>query len=133
MLSLFPHILYLAPFSATLLRLGGGLAFIYVGYILLTRRDAITQIDLPLVGHPAVALVWISGILTMLDGFALFAGYSTQLAAIVGIIIAIKHISLSSTYESLRPLPRSTYALLALICLTLIITGAGPYGFDLPL
>ena len=133
MLSLFPGILYLAPFSATLLRFGAGIAFIYIGYQLIVRRDAIHKITLPLIGRPPIALVWVTGLITALDGFALFAGYCTQAAAILGMIIALKHLCLSGRWVTVRPVAGSTYALLILICLTLLISGAGPLGFDLPL
>jgi uncharacterized membrane protein YphA (DoxX/SURF4 family) len=133
MLSLFPGILYLAPFSATILRFGAGIAFIYIGYSILGRRAEFTKIRLPLIGHPPAWLIWIAGAITMLDGIALFVGYGTQAAAIIGMLITIKHISLSGRWATVRPLARSTYALLFLICLTLLISGAGPLGFDLPL
>ncbi len=133
MLSMFPGILYLAPFSATILRFGAGLAFIYIGYALLMERRAITKIHISVIGHPSGALVWAAGIITMLDGFALFLGFGTQLAAIIGMLIALKHLSLWGRYASIRPLARSTYMLIFIICLTLLITGAGPLGFDLPL
>jgi uncharacterized membrane protein YphA (DoxX/SURF4 family) len=133
MLSLFPGILYLAPFSATILRLGAGVSFIYIGYALLMRRDELHKIRLPIIGHPPLSLIWIAGILTALDGLALLAGFGTQLAAIIGMLIALKHISLSGRWAEVRPFARSTYALLFLICLTLLVTGAGPLGFDLPL
>ncbi len=133
MYSLFPGILYLAPFAATILRLGAGVAFIYAGYALIVRRREYADIRLPLIGHPAIWMLWISGIITTLDGFALFAGFGTQAAAIIGMIIAVKHSTLSKKYESLRPLSRGTYALLFLMCLALLVTGAGPFGFDLPL
>ena len=133
MLSIFPQILFLAPFSATILRLGAGFAFMYIGYSLLVQREEITTMRLPLIGHPLIWMVWTSGIITALNGFALILGLGTQLAAVLGMIIAIKHISLSSMYESFRPLARSSYLLLILICFTLLVTGAGPMGIDLPL
>jgi uncharacterized membrane protein YphA (DoxX/SURF4 family) len=133
MLSLIPQILFLAPFTSTILRIGSGIAFMYAGYYMLTHRNEFTKIRLPIINHPALWMLWASGIITIIDGVALFLGYGTQLAAIVGLIIAIKHMSLSKQYESLRPLPRSTYALLSLMCLALLISGAGPFGLDLPL
>lgn len=133
MLSLFPQILWLAPFSLTILRLGAGIAFVYAGYFMIVRRKDFTKIRLPVIHHPALWMLWASGIITIVDGFCILIGYGTQLAAIVGLIIAIKHMSLSKQYDSLRPLARSTYALLVLICLALLISGAGPYGLDLPL
>lgn len=133
MLSLFPQILWLAPFSLTLLRFGTGISFIYVGYILIARRIELSKIQLPIIRHPALWMLWVSGIITELIGLALLVGYGTQLAAIVGMIIALKHVSLSKRYGALRPLARSTYMLLFLMCLSLLISGAGPFGFDLPL
>jgi uncharacterized membrane protein YphA (DoxX/SURF4 family) len=133
MLSLFPGILYLAPFSATILRFGAGICFIYIGYSLLVRRRELAAIRLPIIGHPPVWLICVAGLITVLDGIALFVGYGTQLAAIVGMLIALKHLSLYGRWSAVRPFERSTYALLFLICLTLLISGAGPLGFDLPL
>jgi uncharacterized membrane protein YphA (DoxX/SURF4 family) len=78
-------------------------------------------------------MIWFSAIATLLDGLALIAGFGTQLAAIAGIIIAIKHISLSTRYESLRPVARSTYIVLLVICVCLLLSGAGPYAIDYPL
>ncbi len=133
MLSLIPQILWLAPFTATILRIGVGISFIYAGYFLIVRRNDLTKIRLPILGSPASWMLWISGVITIFDGLAILVGYGTQAAAIIGIIIVIKHMSLSKQYESLRPLPRSTYALLFLMCLALLISGAGPLGLDFPL
>lgn len=133
MLSIFPQILWLAPFSSTLLRLGTGISFIYVGYFLISHRNELTKIQLPIIKHPAIWMLMVSGIITEVTGFALLVGYGTQLAAIVAMIITIKHFSLSKRFGSLRPLPRSTYALLFLMCLALLFTGGGPFGLDLPL
>jgi uncharacterized membrane protein YphA (DoxX/SURF4 family) len=133
MLSLFPQILWLAPFSLSILRLGAGIAFIYAGYFMIIHRNDLAKIQLPIVAHPALWMLWASGLITIVDGLCILIGYGTQLAAIVGLIIAIKHMSLSKQYDSLRPLARSTYALLVLMCVALLISGAGPFGLDLPL
>jgi uncharacterized membrane protein YphA (DoxX/SURF4 family) len=105
----------------------------YLGYSSLVRRAELSKIHLPLIGYPPNWLIWVVGIITTLDGIALFIGYSTQAVAIIGILITLKHIFLSDHWATIRTFERSTYALLCLICLTLIISGAGPLGFDLPL
>ena len=133
MLSLFPGILFLAPFSLTILRLGAGVALIYAGYFLITHRNNLATIRLPIIHHPALWMLWVSGIITIVDGLCILAGLGTQLAAIIGMIIAIKHFSLSLKYDTFRPLPRSTYVLLFLMCAALLLSGAGKLGFDLPL
>ena len=86
-----------------------------------------------MVGNAPAWLIVVAGIITFLDGFALFVGFGTQIAAIIGMVIALKHLVLSRRYDALQLLPSSTFFLLFLMCLCLLITGAGPYGFDLPL
>ena len=133
MLSTFPGILYLAPFAATILRFGAGLSFIYVGYVLILRRGNVSSVRLPWIGHAPQWLTILVGAITLIDGFAIFLGFGTQIAAIVGMILALKFVILWKRFEPVHILARSTYFLLFLMCLALLLTGAGPYGFDLPL
>ena len=93
----------MAPFSATILRFGAGISFMYIGYSILVRRDELGKIRLPLIGHPPLWLIWIAGLITVLDGLALFVGYGTQAAAILGMLIALKHVSLSGRWATVRP------------------------------
>ena len=78
-------------------------------------------------------MISLSGIVTVLDGFTLLLGYGTQAAALLGAVIALKHLFLPKSFGALRPLPKSTCLMLFLMCLALVISGAGPLGFDLPL
>ena len=133
MLSLFPQILFLAPFGTTLLRVAAGIAFAYVGFRMIATREEMKKIDLPIVGHPASWMISLSALITIAIGLALFVGFGTQAAAIIGALIAAKHMTLSRRFEALRPLSRGTYALLAVICLSFIVSGAGLFAFDLPL
>lgn len=133
MLSFFPGLLFLAPFAATILRAGAGLSLIYIGYALIVRRDDIHRAKLPLVGHTAQWLLIIAGALTLIDGFAILVGFGTQIAAIVGMLIALKQAVLPRKFDAVEMIPRSTSLLLFLMCLALLFTGAGPFGFDLPL
>ena len=59
----------------------------------------------------------------------LFVGFYAQYAAIAGALVACAW-AFSMT---LRPMPKSTVVLVLIMCVTLIITGAGPFAFDLPL
>ena len=88
---------------------------------------------MPIIGGLSLWMIWVSAIATMVDGFALIAGFGTQLAAIAGMIIVIKQFLIPHAYESLRPVARSTYILLFFICLCLLLSGAGPYAIDYPL
>lgn len=133
MLSLFPQLLWLAPYSSTLLRLGIGISFFYAGYLVMVRREEFAKIRIPVIGNPAIWMLWISGLVTAVDGFAIFIGFGTQLAAMIGLLIALKHALLPRRFDALRPLPRSTSLLLILMCLALVVSGAGHLGFDLQL
>ncbi len=114
MLSLFPQLLFLSPFAAFLLRLTLAAVF---GYSAWTR-----------IPHGST-LLRIFGAIDALIASALFLGISTQLAALIG--------ALCTAYwlfkPSVSPLPRSTVALALIMSISLIVMGAGPFAFDLPL
>jgi uncharacterized membrane protein YphA (DoxX/SURF4 family) len=133
MLSLFPGILYLAPFSAFILRIASALAFFYIAYRMLATREKIEGVRVPIVGHISDWMLWISAIVTFGTSVLLFIGLWTQAAAIVGMLICLKHLAGVRSYSNILPLSAGTYALLFAMCLSLLIAGAGPIAFDLPL
>ena len=132
-LSLFPQILFLAPLGTTLLRISAGLMIVYMGYHIINSREEISRARLPIVGHLAPSLWLVSGSLTCMIGVGLIVGYFTQAFAIAGALLTIKHLLGLRHYASLLPLSTSGYILLLVICLSLIVSGAGALAFDLPL
>ncbi len=132
MLSLFPQILFLAPFSATLLRLAAGLVFLYLAYFHYTDRRAVSEELSKLIGGASVICILYS-FLELAIGVALFVGAWTQLAALLGFVIAFKMLLIRRSMREIKPLSQLSYALLAVICLSLLFTGAGIFAFDLPL
>ena len=114
MLSLFPELLFLAPFSAFLIRIAAGFA---LGII------ASKHVFVPTTVARGIGVI--EGVTAVL----LVAGAYTQAAAIVGFILLL----IALFVPTYRTLPRSTLLLLMLLCLSLIVTGAGPFAFDLPL
>lgn len=132
MLSLFPQILFLEPLGITLLRVTVAIAFLSIAYIQFTRREEISHDGLPVVGSGTV-WVNISAAVIGLVGTALLLGYATQLAALLGLLISIKHAILAKRYPHAVPLCRGEYILIAAICLFLTVSGAGAFAFDLPL
>ena len=134
MLNPFPEILFLGHLAPTLLRIAAALCLGYSAYCILKERRAVLQTELPVIGKPGVALVWIATSITMLTAFALFFGYGTQVAAIVGGAIALKYgLFLPKRIQHLVPLSRGTYMLVFVICLSLLITGGGAFAMVLPL
>lgn len=132
MLSLFPQILFLSPFSATLLRVSAGIVILLVAWIHMSRREELSRIDFFVVGRGA----WIPVFAALLEfaiAIALIAGIYAQLAALFGALAALKSLIWKSRFGGFFPLPQSTSALLFAICLSLVFTGAGVFAFDLPL
>jgi TRAP-type mannitol/chloroaromatic compound transport system permease small subunit len=114
MLTLFPQILFLAPFSALIIRLALAILFALAAW----RRSGEA-------GGLARAWSMAEGILAVL----LIVGAWTQATALVaGILIIV-----GLLYPSVR-LTNTTASMLALVlCFSLLITGAGAFAFDLPL
>ena len=133
MLTLFPGLLFLAPLGVTLIRIAAGLTFIYMAYRIMTTREEIGATKLPVVGYPSGWLIWLSMLIVLATGILLTLGMWTQAAAIAGMIISIKHWVGGKRYAAIVPLSRSSYVLLFAICLSLLISGAGAFGVDLPL
>jgi uncharacterized membrane protein YphA (DoxX/SURF4 family) len=132
MLSLFPQLLFLAPLSDTILRIAAGGVFIYLAYFHYeNRRAASTELS-RFIGGASVILPFYA-LIELILGAALVAGVGTQLAALVGCIIALKILLVRKVLRELRPLPALTYFLVAAICLALVFSGAGAFAFDLPL
>ena len=132
--SLFPGLFFLSPFAALLLRLSAAYAFLYIANCLIRDRHEIGRLrGIPVIQRMPEWLVWISALLNIVIAALLAIGLFTQLAAIFGALVAIKHAVLSSRHEHVIPLSSGANALLLVICTALILTGAGAYAVDLPL
>ena len=108
MLSLFPELLFLAPFSALLIRLA---AAAVVGY------TAFQHIQVSNKALRAIGAV--EGVCAVL----FFLGLYTQAASLLGILIAGLHV----LNTHVRILPLSTMLLFLIMSLSLLVTGAGPF------
>lgn len=114
MLSLFPELLYLAPFSAFIIRITIGFMFALSAY---------RHVFIP------TPIMRALGVIEGISAVLLFVGGYTQAAALVGFVT----IAFTLYVSEYRTFPRSTLALLLIMCLSLLVTGAGPFAFDLPL
>ena len=128
----FPELLNYSFFAPTLLRLAAACAFLYIAYTLWNRRDAISRKPFPLIG----AQSWpapLAAVAFAALSFALFCGYYTQWAAILGIIPTLKSLLFARRFPMIFPLSRVANLLLLAILLSLLLTGAGAFAFDVPL
>jgi uncharacterized membrane protein YphA (DoxX/SURF4 family) len=133
MLSLLPQILFLAPFSAFILRIAAACTFFYIALRMIEARDDMIGTRFPIIGLLPVWAVWLGATTTTIVATLLFVGLFTQLIALFGIIIALKLFIFAPRLQHVLPLSRGMYALLFIICLSLLLTGAGAFAFDLPL
>jgi len=132
MLSLFPQLLFLSPLSATLLRIASACIFLYLAYFYFNKRRELGHIEFLFVGRGT----WIPVVVAFfaaLPAIGLLVGIYTQLAAILGALLALKSIVWKRRYPAMFPFSRVTMALLFVICVSLIFTGAGAFAFDWPL
>lgn len=114
MLALVPDLLFLSPFAAFLIRITVSALLLIAAYR--HRTDATLSIRL-LAGTQAIV------------GVLLLLGVYTQACALFALVLALT----SLITPNRRIFPKSTLALGAVMATTLLITGAGPFAFDLPL
>ncbi len=137
MLNTFPNLLVLGFFAPTILRVAAAGVLFYLAYFYVTHREEIGRASFPVIGAVGPRIAWLIAAGTGLIGVGFFFGYYTQIMAILGMLGMIKYAVYSRFYPHLLvlrfPLSRSTMLLFFVICLSLLISGAGALAFDLPL
>lgn len=128
----FPQLFYLSFFIPALLRVAVAIIFFLIAWHTYTRRDELAEVQLPVVGKAAWA-AWFAVVVEAAIGLCLLLGYYTQLAAAVGALAALKFFILKRRIGGYAPISRTASFLLLIICLTLIISGAGAFALDVPL
>ncbi len=132
MLNTFPDLLSLGFFAPTLLRIAVALAFLFGAYMQYQRVDELSNIRFPIVGAGGW-IIWLSIVAHAAIGLMLLFGYYTQIAAILGALGSIKGLVYAKKYPRVFALCRIDYFFVLVICLSLLLSGAGAFAFDLPL
>lgn len=129
MLNVFP-IMFLAPLAHALLRVFLGATLAYLGFRHVREREALAKsIRLP---QPALAATLL-GLVELGAGGMLIVGAYTQVAALaVATLAAFIFLFRGRLNYALVP-SRLTYFLMFGMALSLLITGAGVFAFDLPI
>jgi uncharacterized membrane protein YphA (DoxX/SURF4 family) len=132
MLNPFPSLLTYALFAPTLLRIVAAVAFAWMAYRQWRGRDALSTIHFPVVGK-GVWIVWASILANTIAAVGLLLGYGTQWAALLGALLALKSAVWDHRYPTFFPLSRVASLLLLVLCLSLLLSGAGALAFDIAL
>lgn len=121
---IFPELLFLGPYIAPIIvRLALGVAFIVIGMHIHKKVSLKTKI--------AVTRKKIVYILSLLIGVLFIIGLFTQGASIVGALL-IGYIMVEYKETPRNILTSLMYSLMLVMCLSLLLTGAGGFAFDLP-
>lgn len=134
MLSLFPSLLDFGLLAPTLLRIVAGIIFIDIGYFSIIREDSTWGLLVKLM-RCKNELLWrkFFGFIEFIGGILLFIGLYTQGAALVLGILTLFCLMLEYKEPTFVKRDLAFYVMLFAITASLLVTGAGAFGFDLPL
>lgn len=124
----FPALLY--PFLApTLLRAAAALVLFYLAYRQFARRTEIAAL------RPALGKVftWLSVFFNVVLGSMLLFGYHTQVAAMLASLGQLYGLWANRRWPSVVILSNAAVVLTIVILISLIVSGPGAFGRDLPL
>jgi uncharacterized membrane protein YphA (DoxX/SURF4 family) len=130
--TVFPDLLvpFLAPF---ILRAVVGLVFVSIGIRTWRKAAHLAHVPVPVVGARAW-VPYLVGFLEICLGVMFLAGWYTQAAAAIGILGSIKYAAYHKWYPHMLveyyPLTPLSAALIAAICVSLLVSGAGLHAFD---
>lgn len=114
MLSVFPGILFLAPLSAFLIRVALALVLAHAA----RKHFSSTENTFRFLA-----------VTELVAAISIGAGAWTQAGALAGVFLSLSWLYLPNT----RPVSLIATLLILVLCLSLILTGAGPLAFDMPL
>jgi uncharacterized membrane protein YphA (DoxX/SURF4 family) len=134
MLNPFPEFLVFGFFAPTLLRIALGVYFIYLGRMKFGRdKEKVGSFFQSLGIGPGSYYLKTLAFAEVIVGTLLIVGFFVQIAALIAAIISLVSLVMAYKHPEMKILKASEYALLLVISVTLMFTGAGFLAFDLPL
>jgi uncharacterized membrane protein YphA (DoxX/SURF4 family) len=124
MLNPFPDLLALGFIAPTLLRLVVAVGFGGMAWAHYSRRSELSNLGMWL---------WLAIVLEIVIAVSLALGMYTQLGALGALILSVACAVYAKKYPRLVPMCRGEYILLAIISLSLMLSGGGAFAQDLPL
>lgn len=131
--NIFPQLFAFSLIAPLILRVVLGFIFLNLGYLKLTKEKAGWINSMNVLGlKPGEFFIIILGIIELVGGLLLITGAYVQVTALILAIIAISELLVEYKEESFLKRDFVFYLLLATICISLILTGAGLYAIDVP-
>ncbi|MDB9944445.1 DoxX family membrane protein [bacterium] len=132
MLNPFP-IQWLAMLAYFILRVFVGGILVYLGYSHLKNRDSLKYaLSIPWFPYSGFS-IFMMYMTELVIGSMFITGFYTQYAAIIGMVLAVKILFFYKRFTSPHIPSKLFWALIFGACLSLFITGAGAFSFDLPI
>ena len=122
MLSMFPHLLAYDQLAPFIIRVVLGLTLAYFGYRKIVDR-----------GDSSGSNSKSYGVIEVIIALFLVVGLFTQLAALLNALILVIKLAFKARKGDLLSNGVNYYILLLTMAVSLLFTGGGAWGFDLPL
>ena len=134
MLNTFPSLLTYSLMGPFLLRVVLGIILLDLGKLKLRDEKSrwIASFE-ALHLKPAKELVTLAGIIDIIGGLMLIAGFYTQIAALAFVILFGVEIYVEFKNSAILKRDMTFYILVLVIAFSLLLTGAGAFAFDIPL
>ncbi len=129
----FPDLLSLGFFAPFLLRLALGLYLVCIGYRHFKQRSALASRFSERYGVLGRTKGHIEGIFEVCIGLLLVAGLYTQIVALITAALALKSLYYRKRYPDILTESVWFYLFMCAVSLSLLVTGAGAFAFDVPL
>ena len=132
--NLFPELFSYSLLAPLILRIVVGLVFLNLGFLKLGKEKKGWIASLSILNiKPAGFFTTVLGLIEIIGGFLLIGGAYTQVAALVLAVISTCELLVEYEEESILKRDIVFYLLLAAICASLILSGAGLYAIDVPM
>jgi len=134
MLNPFPELLSYSLLAPLFLRIILGVIFVDLGVLKFkSERSRFIASFEALHLKPAKEIVSLAGILDIVGGIMLILGLYTQIAALAFVILTGIEIYIESKDTKILKRDMTFYVLVLIIAVSLLLTGAGAFAFDIPL
>lgn len=133
MLNPFPSLLVYGIMAPVLIRVTAGAVLFYLAVLHHRNRAEIAKLISPLTGKSSRIAGDALALAEIIAGGLFIVGLYTQIAALLCIVLVGKALLMRRKLTAIAPLSHTAYLLLMVMCVSLLVSGAGAFAFDIPL